>query len=212
MIDDVTWNERSFGASPAQPWLQPGGDFLSTVSSSTIVDTTLDVPFTWPSTPSLVTDIQNWLASPTTNFGWMLVNQDEASSRTFRAFYSREVATAEHRPGLTVTYSLPTRPSADFNGNHLVDSADFSIWQRGFGAAADASHSTGDANGDGAVNAADLAVWKQQFGSPAPVAAVPEPAAWLMGLIPFATLARCRPSLPGLLGTPRSFTQPEPFS
>jgi hypothetical protein len=181
LVDDVTWNDRYFAASPPQLWLKPGGDFVSTVSSSTTVDTTLDAPFTWPSTPTVVADLQNWLMTPSTNFGWMLVNEDEISSRTFRAFYSREVATEAHRPALTITYSLPANPSAEFDGNHLVDGADFLIWQRGQGIAAGATAATGDANGDGAVNAADLVIWKQQFGTTLPIAAgVPEPAALIV--------------------------------
>jgi hypothetical protein len=189
-IGDATWNERSFGATPQQPWQQPGGDFVSAVSSSATVDTTVDAAFTWPSTANLLADVQNWLANPTTNFGWMLVNEDETSSRTFRAFYSREVATVEHRPALTITYSLPASPSADFNGNHLVDGVDFLIWQRGQGIAVGASPATGDANGDRAVNAADLAIWKQQFGASRPVVNVPEQTA----------IASCRFALTALIG------------
>jgi hypothetical protein len=178
---DVTWNERSFGASPAQPWLQSGGDFVSLASSSTDVDTTIDAAFTWASTHDMVADIENWLTDPAMNFGWMLVNEDETSSRTFRAFYSREVATVEHRPALTITYSLPVNPSADFNGNQLVDGVDFLIWQRGQGIASGATAATGDANGDGVVNAADLAIWKQQISTTPPSAAsVPEPAALIV--------------------------------
>jgi hypothetical protein len=76
---------------------------------------------------------------------------------------------------------------ADFNGNGIVDGADFLIWQRGFGLSAQTDKSTGDADGDGNVNDADLAVWKNQFGTTtaaATVGAVPEP-----GTLALASLA-----------------------
>ena len=47
---------------------------------------------------------------------------------------------------------------ADFNDDHLVDGADFLIWQRGLGGPASAA--TGDADASGAVNAGDLALWR----------------------------------------------------
>ena len=73
--------------------------------------------------------------------------------------------------------SVPSE-NADFNGDNIVDGADFLIWQRGFGSGN--SLATGDANGDLAVTDADLTIWKDQFGTdPTPVtaavAAVPEP-------------------------------------
>ncbi|MBA4105331.1 MAG: hypothetical protein C0485_06200 [Pirellula sp.] len=70
----------------------------------------------------------------------------------------------------------------DFNGDNVVDGADFLIWQRGFGPTG--TNLTGDANGNGVVDGADLAIWKSQFGgAPAAVAAaaVPEPATLALG-------------------------------
>jgi len=68
--------------------------------------------------------------------------------------------------------------NADFNGDNIVDGADFLIWQKGFGTGNNLA--SGDANNDLAVNDADLTIWKNQFGTdPTPataaVGAVPEP-------------------------------------
>jgi MYXO-CTERM domain-containing protein len=86
--------------------------------------------------------------------------------------------------------------NADFNGNGVVDGADFLVWQRGFGLAGQPNKSTGDANGDGSVNAADLTIWKTQFGtSPGvtgAVASVPEPAAGALAVGALAAVARRR--------------------
>lgn len=86
--------------------------------------------------------------------------------------------------------------NADFNGDNIVDGADFLIWQRGFGAAG--TLATGDANSDTLVNDADLAIFKTQFGTdPTPVvgavAAVPEPTTIaLAGVAVLGTLASAR--------------------
>lgn len=90
--------------------------------------------------------------------------------------------------------------NADFNGNGIVDGADFLAWQRGFGLTGQPNKSTGDANGDGNVTAADLTIWKQQFGTnpgaAVAVAAVPEPAtgALAVGALAVVTWRRRRAS------------------
>jgi hypothetical protein len=72
----------------------------------------------------------------------------------------------------------------DFDGNDVVDGADFLIWQRFVGTGT--LQTQGDANGDGAVNGADLQIWRDAFGQPgvaAAVGAIPEPSALaLVGL------------------------------
>jgi hypothetical protein len=74
---------------------------------------------------------------------------------------------------------------ADFNGDGMVDGADFLAWQRGFALTGQTDNANGDANADGVIDAADLAVWQTQFGGGAaqPVAnQVPEPSALLPAL------------------------------
>jgi hypothetical protein len=80
-----------------------------------------------------------------------------------------------------ITYDITsaTGGDADFNGDDVVDGADFLIWQRNVDKTTGATQSQGNANPavDGAVNGEDLAIWKSQFGSAAAAAqAVPEPA------------------------------------
>ena len=67
----------------------------------------------------------------------------------------------------------------DFDGNGVVDGADFLAWQRGYGKAAGAQPADGDADRDGDVDAADLAAWRSAFSganSATAMNAVPEPA------------------------------------
>ncbi len=55
--------------------------------------------------------------------------------------------------------------NADFNGNTVVDAADYTVWRDNLGLASGATQSQGDANNDGAVNAADYDAWKAGFGT-----------------------------------------------
>jgi serpin B len=67
--------------------------------------------------------------------------------------------------------------NADFDGNSVVDGADFLAWQRGFGAS-NPTLANGDGNADGNVDANDLDEWMQAFGQssslPAATAALSE--------------------------------------
>ena len=58
---------------------------------------------------SLTTMVQEWAASPTTNFG-LLLNSDASKGRDrYRYFASMEHADATRRPSLRITYSLDPR-------------------------------------------------------------------------------------------------------
>lgn len=52
---------------------------------------------------------------------------------------------------------------ADFDGDGVVDDADYSAWLAAYGTASGAARMNGDANGDGAVNAVDYAIWRDGF-------------------------------------------------
>ncbi|TWT96133.1 hypothetical protein Pla108_32160 [Botrimarina colliarenosi] len=49
---------------------------------------------------------------------------------------------------------------ADFNGDQVIDAADYAIWEASGVIASGAMRSDGDANGDGAVNGADYVIWR----------------------------------------------------
>ena len=67
----------------------------------------------------------------------------------------------------------------DYNGDGVVDAADYTVWRDAVGQAV-APYFGADGNGDGLVDDADCAVWKARYGTTAAgeaaLAAVPEPA------------------------------------
>jgi hypothetical protein len=103
---DATWSQNHFGVSA---WTNAGGDFSATASASAVVSQTLDSAYTWGSTAAMVSDVQNWLDSPGSNFGW-LMSGDEAGTQTFRQFYTREEANPAFRPELLIDFTPASVP------------------------------------------------------------------------------------------------------
>jgi len=100
---DATWIHKFFNTSV---WAKAGGDFAAAASGSQTVSS-IGVYF-WNSTPQLVADVQMWLKTPASNFGW-LVRGNENSSQTAKRFGSRENANPADRPALIVFYQTTTR-------------------------------------------------------------------------------------------------------
>jgi hypothetical protein len=98
--NDATWRHRFYNTIF---WTTPGGDFSGTVSASQSVD---DIgEYVW-SSAQMVADVQSWLDNPATNFGWLVLG-DESASTTAKRFDTRESTSP---PVLTIEYtgSTPT--------------------------------------------------------------------------------------------------------
>ena len=83
---------------------------------------------------------------------------------------------------------------ADFNGDGLVDEADYQAWQisRGGGLYGGAYVYSGDANDDGVVDAADYTVWRDAMAGGAGGTPTPEPSAAVLVLVLLASAARSK--------------------
>lgn len=99
--NDATWLSRFFGVSS---WTSPGGDFNPVATASTV--TTGNALYSW-SSAAMIAEVQAWLDSPATNFGW-LIKGDESASLNAKRFDTRESATPANRPSLTIEYVIPS--------------------------------------------------------------------------------------------------------
>jgi hypothetical protein len=101
-MNDATWIHRFYDTVE---WTMPGGDFVLTPTATTTVGTVLGY-YTWDQSPQLAADVQAWLVSPATNFGWLILGSEAAAS-TARRFNSREHTDAATRPALIVDFTPP---------------------------------------------------------------------------------------------------------
>ena len=96
---DATWEHRTFDTVT---WELPGGDFSSAASASTQV--CAKERYTWGSTAEMVADVQGWLDGRSTNFGWILLGNEE-SGKSSKRFDTKENETGANRPVLTIEYT-----------------------------------------------------------------------------------------------------------
>ncbi len=114
---DATWNYSFYNTTA---WTVAGGNWtpsLADVADASVTGTLAS--FTW-SSASMVTDVQNWLNNPSTNFGWVLKNADETDPTDFRAFWSAQGAAANNNPAiapeLSITYVAASPQTAYWSG------------------------------------------------------------------------------------------------
>ncbi len=204
---DATWNQRFFQQTN---WTAPGaeGDYISTISASADVGTSLDTSYTWLSTPTLVADVQGWLDQPSTNAGWILIDHVENVQQTVKGFYSGNAMEKnnqngvplppEWRPTLEITYTVSTSPTGDYNHNGIVDAGDYVIWRKALNNPASPAGSGADGNANGVIDVGDYAYWRERFGNStsglASAASIPEPSTTVLVVLvlPLAFLRRQR--------------------
>jgi MprA protease rhombosortase-interaction domain-containing protein len=190
---DATWNQRM---NPIA-WTNPGAfsDTAATVSATTSVPGTVNEAAIWSSTPTMISDVQGWLNNPTTNFGWLLYTSAETTAFTAKAFYARSATINElggvfdpaFLPALSITYSAPAPPSGDYNGNGVVDAADYIVWRKTLNSAASPAGNGADGNQSGQIDSGDDTYWRLRFGNATSGFAsggnVPEPASSVLILL-----------------------------
>jgi len=98
--DDATWRHTFFNT---EFWNSSGGDFVTAPSGSMVIGGIGS--YTWPSTPQMVQDVQDWLDDPDSNFGWLLLGNEE-SLATSKRFNTREfVDDPSKQPVLTIAFT-----------------------------------------------------------------------------------------------------------
>lgn len=77
---------------------------------------------------------------------------------------------------IVAAISLPVRALAtlpgDYNGNGVVDTADFSVWRSCLGQTG--ANLPADGNGDGIVDQSDRDLWRAHYGESGSLSVVPE--------------------------------------
>lgn len=105
---DATWEHAFFDTTL---WSIPGGDFAGTVSASQTVDTLNAVDslnfYSWTDV-QMVADVQSWLDDPSSDFGWIVIG-DEDTTTTTKRFDTREDTIPSFHPRLDIEFTpLPT--------------------------------------------------------------------------------------------------------
>ena len=144
---DVTWTHRFY---PSVFWTTPGGEFATTASASRNVGGI--AYYSWSSTAGLVADVQQWVNTPATNFGWC-VRGNETVLQSAKRFDSHESGAVAARPTLTVVYTPPVANPFDLTGDGKVNAADLSALLNAWGTAG-----PGDFNATGTVDGGDISL------------------------------------------------------
>ena len=104
---EATWSHSFY---PTNAWAAPGGapdvDFVSSESSFQFIYGAGET-YRFESSPEIVADVQGWVSDPPSNFGWMLICDDEPTPFTARHFGSREDLGAH--PNLEIQFLVPPR-------------------------------------------------------------------------------------------------------
>ena len=104
---EATWNARFH---PGTLWDSPGGeagiDYETTPSAIAV----MAPPSLEFSSSEMVADVQMWLNSPSTNFGWMVAIADEDTTQTASHLGTR--ADPDTAPKLSITYTVPSPPAS----------------------------------------------------------------------------------------------------
>ena len=96
--------------------------------------------------------------------------------------------------------------TGDYNGNGVVDAADYTVWRDTLGSQVDLR---GDGNGDGMVDEADYVFWKDRFGNVVGTgsgAAVPEPTSVILVIAGLLAVVVAAPGPRRTCTTPKSLT------
>jgi hypothetical protein len=134
-------------------------------------------------------------------FGTLGSSPDDIIPNSFQFYFNKTGSCCVIGPHTLTLYidnvRFGTDPDAvegDYNGNFVVDAADYTIWRDTLGSTTDLRANGDDTGGSlGVIDAADYAFWKSQFGlgggsGSLSSAAVPEPASALLLVVALACM------------------------
>jgi hypothetical protein len=143
------WN---YAQHTGLPWNVVGCDAASdvigedsTADSAATAETTTLVTGTGWFTWDLTNAVQNWYSDNWSEYGVILINDDEGTSNSMKLFDSKESATDGHRPRLAVTYEEVPAPYTGPAHSDPINGVDRSATEYAIGDCADC-HDTLDAS------------------------------------------------------------------
>ena len=102
--DASTWNHRNANSGAPVVWGVAGGlagtDYTA-IATDTVTITASGLRVEW----DVAADVQDWVDGTASNYGWWLINSDEASADAIKRFTSSDGAVPANRPTLTVVYT-----------------------------------------------------------------------------------------------------------
>jgi len=110
LSNEATWLSNYHSSSL---WTNPGGDYVAIASAS--AGAKYDFPLqygTWRGA-GVKADIETWLASPATNYGWVVIGQENVI-KSAKRFTSRE-ETFFPKPALLIYYKVPATDNVLIN-------------------------------------------------------------------------------------------------
>jgi len=114
---DATWLYRFYNsANPGSSlaWTTAGGDFDPTASAGALISDDLGGGqlFTWSSTgnPQFLTEVQNMLDDPSSNFGWLLLGDELAGQTAKRLNGGESLAFPNQPPVLVIEFTVAAVP------------------------------------------------------------------------------------------------------
>jgi hypothetical protein len=99
----ATWNYSSFNTNL---WASAGGA-IGASSGTTNIGTSIGSTYTFASQSGMVADVQGWLDSPGTNFGWALKAVNESPNIVSAKELGSLESAPSSRPSLMITYTIP---------------------------------------------------------------------------------------------------------
>ena len=100
-VNDATWSHRLY---PNVVWAAAGTDIVAGARAEVAVANAGS--YRIESTALLVADVQAWLDTPESNYGWAVLGKNEAAAQTSRTFASRE--NAAQAPALEIEFTTDT--------------------------------------------------------------------------------------------------------
>ena len=99
---DATWADRLYDPTTPALWTTAGGTHATATSASNPTVGVAPGYYTWSATSQMMGDIQNWLNTPSTNNGWLLVGAETTKSSVRR--FDSMTSAPNLKPALQVTY------------------------------------------------------------------------------------------------------------